>query len=89
MDECCGLADAAANEATFGGELRRAIRGVHQRQMFLSTMPERACVDWATLRPFMVGEATLPSDVIDQLVDVLELHQQTAAAVNSGPAEPA
>lgn len=88
MDEYCRLADAAANEATFSGELRRAIRGVHQQQMFLSTLLERACVDWATLRPFMVGEATLPSDVIDRLVDVLELHLRTAAAENSGPVEP-
>ncbi len=87
MDEYCRLADAAASEATFSGELRRAIRSVHQRRMFLSTLLESAHVDWATLRPFMIGESTLPSDVIDRLVDVLGLHLQTVAAEVSDHAE--
>jgi hypothetical protein len=73
------LAKAAAAEPTFSGELRRAIHGVHQRRMFLETLLERANVDWATLEPFMIGEAPLPSDVIDRLATVLGLHLQSVA----------
>jgi hypothetical protein len=78
------LAKAAAAEPTFSGELRRAIHSIHQRRMFLDTLLERAQVDWATLRPFMIGEAPLPSDVIDRLVNVLGLHLQTVDAVGVG-----
>jgi hypothetical protein len=76
MDEYFRLANAAADEPTFSGELRRAILGVHERRMFLSTLAERAQVDWDTLRAFLIGEAELPSGVIDRLVDVLGLHLQ-------------
>jgi hypothetical protein len=77
-------ANVAAAEPTFSGELRRAIHNVHDRQMLLPTLLERAQVDWATLEPFMVGEAPLPSDVIDRLVDVLGLHLQQEAGAATG-----
>lgn len=81
-DEYFRLAEAAVAEPTFSGELRRAIHGVHQRRMFFTTLLERAQVDWETLRPFMIGESTLPSDVIDRLVGVLGLHLETADALS-------
>ena len=81
-DEYFRLAEAAAAEPTFSGELRRAIHGVHQRRMFVTTLLERAQIDWETLRPFMIGEATLPSDVIDRLVNVLGLHLESTETAN-------
>ena len=75
-DEYFRLAAPAAAEATFSGELRRAIHAVHSRQMLLPTLLERASVDWATLHPFMTGEASLPTDVVDRLLAVLGLHLQ-------------
>lgn len=81
------LAEAAAAEPTFSGELRRAIHSVHQRRIFLDTLLERANVDWATLRPFMIGEAPLPTDVVDRLASVLGLHLQAVGAVEEDAAE--
>jgi hypothetical protein len=82
------LAEAAAAEPTFSGELRRAIHGVHRQEMFLDMLMERAKVDWDTLRPFLIGEASLPSEVIDRLVDVLGLHLQAVTAdEESAPAD--
>ncbi len=77
-DEYLRLASSAAAEETFSGELRRAIHALHGQQMFLPTLMERAQVDWPTLRAFLIGEATLPSDVIDRLIQVLGLHLQPA-----------
>ncbi len=42
--------------------------------MLLPTLLKRGQVDWATLRPFMLGEAPLPSDVLDRLARVLNLN---------------
>lgn len=79
-DEYFRLASIAAAEASFSGELRRAIHALHGQQMFLPTLLERAQVDWPTLRAFLIGESTLPSDVIDRLIHVLSLHLQSVVA---------
>ncbi|HUQ70217.1 MAG TPA: hypothetical protein VM165_11870 [Planctomycetaceae bacterium] len=76
-------AEKAAMEPTFSGELRRAIHGIHSRQMLLPTLLERAQIDWATLEPFMTGDGSLPSEAIDRLADALGLHLQAAAAATS------
>lgn len=80
-DEYFRMAEPAAAEATFSGELRRAIHAVHARQMLLPTLLERAGVDWKTLRPFMTGEASLPTEVVDRLVAVLGLHLQEVPTI--------
>lgn len=84
-DEYLRLASVAAAEETFSGELRRAIHDLHGQQMFLPTLLERAQIDWPTLRAFLIGEATLPSDAIDRLIQVLGLHLHS---VGTGPTEP-
>jgi hypothetical protein len=71
-------ATAAAAEETFSGELRRAIHHVHDRQMTLDALLAAAGIPWDALEPFMVGEASLPSDVIDRLAGALGLHLQPA-----------
>ncbi len=70
---------AAADEPTFSGQLRRAIHALHQQEMFLPTLLDRAHVSWDVLEPFLLGDALLSGDVIDRLVDVLqlELHAKT------------
>lgn len=81
-DEYFRHARVAAAEPTFSGQLRRAIHSIHQQQMLLPTLLREADVDWATLEPFMVGDATLPTDVVDRLVSVLKLELHAVDSVS-------
>jgi hypothetical protein len=60
----------AEREAGFSGSLRRAISS-SQRQ--ITDLAAEVSVDPRQLDAFRIGEATLPSDVVDRLVDVLRL----------------
>ncbi len=79
------LADAAAAEESFSGELRRAIHGTLQQGISLPRLFREAQVDWPTLDPFLHGEGELSSAVIDRLVKVLGLHLQATPVTNSSP----
>ncbi len=70
---------AAAAQTTFSGQLRRAIHAVHQQEMFLPTLLERANVSWDVLEPFLLGDSPLPGEVIDRLVDALQLELHAKA----------
>ena len=58
----------ASNEPGFSGDLRRAIdsQRLHPRRL-----ADECGVDWRVLDDFRSGDATLPSDVIDRLVQRL------------------
>ncbi len=62
--------DDAINEETFSGELRRAIRDAkipHQE------LANRIGVSWRQLLDFQAGDAALPSDAIDRLIEALAM----------------
>jgi len=62
--------DAAAAEVGFSGELRRAIRSCHRDHRELA---RTLGIDVELLDAFRAGDAALPSDVIDRLVELLGL----------------
>jgi hypothetical protein len=62
--------DAAADEPGFSGDLRRAIRSSRRDQRELAS---DLGIDVELLEAFRAGDAALPSDVIDRLVDLLGL----------------
>lgn len=80
IDQRLARMRAAAAEPTFSGQLRRAIHAIHQQEMFLPTLLERAQVRWEELEPFLLGESSLPSDIIDRLVETLQLELQTISS---------
>lgn len=59
---------AAAAEPSLSGQLRRA---VHSATLPLPRIADRCAIDLRTLGAFLRGEATLPSDVMDRLAEVL------------------
>jgi len=62
--------DLAAAEVGFSGELRRAIRSSRRDHRELA---RELGIDLEAFEAFRTGDASLPSDVIDQLVDLLGL----------------
>ncbi len=62
--------DDAINEATFSGELRRAIRDAKRSHQELAS---RIGVSWRQLLDFQAGDAALPSDAIDRLIEALAM----------------
>jgi plasmid maintenance system antidote protein VapI len=62
------LAEAAQNEDTFSGELRRRI---HRGGMPITQIAKRSGISLTELDEFITGERTLSSSVIDQLVEIL------------------
>ena len=62
------MANEAADEDTFSGELRRAI---HASGLHLNSIAERIGTTPLVLDEFLTGERTLRSDVIDRLTTVL------------------
>ncbi len=64
----------ARKEKTFSGALRRAI---HQFPLSPMKIAERAEITWDEIDAFLTGEQTLPSDVIDRLVQVVKLKLPT------------
>lgn len=58
----------AAREPTFSGELRRVI---HQGDLTLNELAEKTGTTPEILDDFLTGEGTLPSDVIDRMVEAL------------------
>jgi hypothetical protein len=69
----------AEQEPGFSGSLRRAISAA---QVPITGLAESIAIDPRQLDAFRTGEATLPSDVVDRLVDVLHLRlvEETAPA---------
>jgi len=59
----------AAKEDTVSGALRRRI---HRGGIPVTEIAERCGVELRELDEFLTGERTLPSDVIDRLVDILD-----------------
>lgn len=76
--------ETAAADSGFSGQLRRAIHGTNRRGVLLPQLMERANVDWDVLGPFLRGQAPLPSDAIDRLIEamgvslVFQEHEQGA-----------
>ena len=62
------LRKKARGEHTFSGELRRAIQA---SELSLSAIARKVHLTLLSLDDFLTGEGTLPSDVIDRLVEVL------------------
>ena len=62
--------DAAAAEPTFSGELRRAIRDA---RVPMHDLAARIHVSWRQLLDFQAGDAALPTDAVDRLIDALSL----------------
>lgn len=62
------LAQDAAREQSFSGELRRAI---HQSRLTLIELADQTGATPLILDEFLTGEGTLQSDVIDRLVVIL------------------
>lgn len=62
------MAKAAEEEDTFSGELRRRI---HRGGIPITEIARQCNVELRDLDEFLTGERTLPSSVIDQLVQVL------------------
>lgn len=58
----------AAEEDTFSGELRRRI---HKSNLPITELARRCDIDLVELDEFLTGERTLPSNVINQLVEIL------------------
>ncbi len=61
---------AAASEPTFSGELRRAIRDA---KVPTHDLAARVGVSWRQLLDFQAGDAALPTDAVDRLIDALSL----------------
>lgn len=70
--------EQAEQEPGFSGDLRRAITAACRPSHELAAA---AGVDVQQFEEFRAGRATLPSDVIDRLVDVLELRLTAAAGI--------
>ncbi|MDP1798181.1 MAG: hypothetical protein Q8K78_11890 [Planctomycetaceae bacterium] len=64
---------AAAAENSFSGELRRAIQNAGIPAFRLPLVLEQAGIPWDQVEPFLLGEGSLSSDVIDRLADTLKL----------------
>jgi hypothetical protein len=62
------LRKTAAEENTFSGALRRAI---HKHELPLSQIARQSGIGEGDLDEFLTGEKSLPSHVIDRLVEVL------------------
>jgi hypothetical protein len=62
------LAKAAEEEDTFSGELRRRI---HRGGIPITQIAKRSGISLTELDEFLTAERTLPSSVIDQLVEIL------------------
>jgi hypothetical protein len=62
------LRKAAAEEDTFSGALRRA---VHKHELSLDQIARRTGISEDELDDFLTGEKSLPSHVIDRLVQAL------------------
>lgn len=59
---------AKAAEPTFSGQLRQAI---HTSPLPVRFLAEKAGTDSEAIYDFLLGEQSLPSEVIDRLVEVL------------------
>ena len=62
------LAEIAQEEDTFSGELRRRI---HKSDVPITEIARQCGTGLTELDEFLTGERTLPSSVIDQLVEIL------------------
>src|ERR1043165_7289518 len=62
------LRKSAAEEDTFSGALRLAI---HKHELSLSQIASQSGISEEELDEFLTGEKSLPSHVIDRLVDVV------------------
>ena len=62
------MAKAAQEEDTFSGELRRRI---HNSDILISEIARRCGIGLLELDEFLTGERTLPSNIINQLVEIL------------------
>lgn len=62
------MAKAAEEEDTFSGELRRRI---HRGGIPITEIARRCNLELKELDEFLTGERTLPSNAIDQLVEIL------------------
>ncbi|MEX0704671.1 MAG: hypothetical protein WD069_21405 [Planctomycetales bacterium] len=60
----------AAKEATFSGDLRRAI---HRSDLAITDIACRCGVSLLVLDDFLTGEGTLGSDVLDRLLVILDM----------------
>jgi transcriptional regulator with XRE-family HTH domain len=76
------MANEAAEENTFSGELRRAI---HASGLTISRIADRAGISPLVLDEFLTGDRTLRSDVIDRLINLLgcKMAQATTEIVTS------
>jgi hypothetical protein len=63
-----GMANEAAEESTFSGELRRAI---HASGFHLNFIADRVGTTPIVIDEFLSGERTLRSDIIDRLAALL------------------
>ncbi len=73
IDERLREARVAAAEPGFNGQLRLAIRSIHQRRMTMPQLLAAAGTDWETVGPFLRGQGVLSTDVVARLAEVLEL----------------
>lgn len=64
---------AASAENSFSGELRRAIQNSVLPAFRLPIVLEEAGIPWEQVEPFLLGEGSLASDVIDRLTATLKL----------------
>jgi hypothetical protein len=71
------MANEAAEEKTFSGELRRAI---HVSGLTVNRIADRAGISPIVLDEFLTGERTLRSDVIDRVVNLLGCKMAHVAA---------
>ncbi|MDX1970752.1 MAG: hypothetical protein SFV23_26535 [Planctomycetaceae bacterium] len=62
--------ELGAAENSFSGHLQKAIHG---SGVPLTLVLARTDVEWVTLRPFLAGEGSLPSDAIDRIATTLHL----------------
>lgn len=68
-----GRLRAATADNSFSGELRRAIQNAGIPAFRLPIVLEQAGIPWEQIEPFLLGEGSLSSDVIDRLVETLKL----------------
>jgi hypothetical protein len=61
---------AASEEATFSGELRRAI---HKSDLTITQIASMCGLSLLELDEFLTGERTLDTEVVDRLVETLKL----------------
>ncbi|MBX3449153.1 MAG: hypothetical protein KF777_06310 [Planctomycetaceae bacterium] len=83
IDEKFRRMELAAEEATFSGQLRRAIHGIHQRGLSLPEFLAQTGMTWEALERFLLAESPLPSDAIERIAEVLNLELQVADATEN------